>query len=38
VFSADDVIELPAEELTDLALIPPRQSALEKVSAPPMKD
>ena len=38
VVSADDVTELLAEELTDLARIPPRQSALEKASAPPMKD
>jgi CBS domain-containing protein len=34
VLSADDVIELLAEELTDVARIAPRQSALEKLAAP----
>lgn len=38
VLSSDDLSELLAEELTDLARIPPRQSALEKTAAPPVED
>lgn len=38
ILSADDVTELLAEELTDLARIPPRQSAFEKAAAPAMQD
>lgn len=38
VLSADDVTELLAEELTDLARIAGRQAALEKVTAPKMKE
>jgi CBS domain-containing protein len=38
VLSADDVIDLLAEELTDLARIAPRQSAMEKSSAPQVKE
>jgi CBS domain-containing protein len=38
ILSADDVTELLAEELTDLARITPRQSAVEKAAAPAMQD
>lgn len=38
ILSADDVAELLAEELTDLARIPPRQSTFEKAAAPAMQD
>lgn len=38
ILSADDVAELLAEELTNLARIPPRQSAFEKAAAPAMQD
>jgi CBS domain-containing protein len=38
VLSVDDVSELLAEELTALARIPLRQSALERAVAPPLKD
>lgn len=38
ILSADDVAELLAEELTNLARIPRRQSAFEKAAAPAMQD
>lgn len=38
VLSADDVTELLAEELTDLARLAARQTAMEKVAAPKVKE